>query len=154
MTLSLFNQNKYAKGFEPHNAFDISPEIHNAIQKISQNIYDLGITTGSVDLVDDVNIETDASLGSDFFVTLTDNRNMSAPTNPTAIKQIRYWITQDVTGSRTLTWDAAFRFSTGIPSPTLTTTPYFMDMVEFQYNSTFATWDCIRLVQGFDATPV
>lgn len=111
------------------------------------------LTPTGVALADGATINTDASLGSDFHVELGGNRNFAAPTNEADWKVLRYWIKQDATGSRTATWDAVFRFSTGIPSPTLTTTAHFMDMIEFVYNPTYETYDCIRVVQGFDSTP-
>lgn len=77
---------------------------------------------------------------------------MDNPTNPENLKVIRYWITQGGTGSYTITWGSAFRFPTDLPAPTLTTTVDFMDMVEFQYNASYESWDCIRIVKGFDAT--
>jgi hypothetical protein len=121
-------------------------QINEAVEEINSDI------SGSSVLADAATIDTDASLGINFYVTLGGNRTMGAPTNPSDWKVIRYYITQDVAGSRTLAWDAVFRFSTGIPSPTLTTTPKFSDYTEFMYNPTYATWDCIRVVKGFDTT--
>ncbi len=144
--------NKDAR-FSFPNSFGIPDNIFAAIVK-QANIQIAEATQGSNELVDGANIDTDASLGSFFYVTLTGNRNMVTPTNGSAWQVIRYYITQDATGSRTLTWDAGFRFSTGIPSPTLTTTINFSDYIEFIYNHTYSTWDCVRVVKGFDSTPL
>lgn len=152
--ISTFPVPKYAKDFTPSNVFGLPPATYAAILKLSQEVVDRNNIAGISNLTDAATIDTDASLGSDFYVTLGGNRTMAAPTNPGSAQSIRYWITQDGTGSRTMTWNAIFRFSTDIPSPTLTTTPDFMDMVEFQYNPYYLTWDCIRVIKGYDATPL
>lgn len=151
-SLTTFPQPTFLKDFEAHNQFGLDPVTLKAIVQLAASISSSTVFTASA-LTDAASIATDASLGSDYYVTLAGNRTMSAPTNPVAGKTIRYWITQDATGSRTLAWNAIFRFSTGLPSPTLTTTANFMDMAEFEYNPYYLTWDCIRIVKGFDATP-
>lgn len=135
----------------PRNRYGIDDIYFTAINQVAEEKVGT-ITPSGVELTDAANIDTDASLGTDFYVTLTDNRNFNTPTNPTDWKAIRFWITQDGTGSRTATWSAGFRFSTGLASPTLTTTADFTDLVEFRYNPTYNTWDCIRIVKGFDST--
>lgn len=134
------------------NTFGIPDEIFNAIVRQADTQITKAIGTAST-LTDGASIATDASLGSVFYVTLAGNRTMAAPTNPTNWQTIKYYITQDATGSRTMAWNATFRFSTGIPSPTLTTTANFSDYIEFIYNPTYAKWDCLRVVKGFDSTP-
>lgn len=143
--------NKDAKYSFP-NSFGIPDNIFTAIVRQANKQIEEAVS-GSTSLTDAANIATDASSATNFFVTLGGNRNMSAPTNPTNWKVIRYYITQDEIGSRTLTWDGVFRFSTDIPSPTITATLNFSDYIEFIYNPTYATWDCIRVVQGFDSIP-
>jgi hypothetical protein len=91
-------------------------------------------------LTDGANIATDASAGNLFSVTLGGSRTMDAPTGGTDGQLILYRIRQDATGSRTLTWNAIFRFSGGT-APTLTTTPAKTDYLAFRYNSTDAKWD-------------
>jgi len=152
MGLDPFPQPKFLKDFEPVNQFGLPHSTYSAMLLIAQKVVDNNPVYVASSLVDAANIATNASLGTDYYVTLGGNRNMSLPTNPVAGKIIRYWITQDATGSRTLTWNGGFRFSTGLASPTLTTTPSFMDLVEFEYSGSYATWDCIRIVKGFDAT--
>jgi hypothetical protein len=156
--ISTFPEPKFIADFSPQNTLGLSPAQFKALQVISQQVAQQAVDNanpiGQVDLVDDTTIEIDASLGSDFFVTLGGNRTMDAPSNNSNLKTIRIWITQDGTGSRTITWNGIFRFSTGLPSPTLTTTANFTDLVEFIYNPTYSTWDCIRIVKGFDSTPL
>ena len=101
-----------------------------------------------VTLTDAATIATDASLGNVFTVTLGGNRTLGAPTNPTNGQRITYVIRQDATGSRTLGYNAAFRFSTTRPSPTLTTTAAKTDYLEFIYNSTDSKWDVVNIDLG------
>lgn len=148
--ISTFPEPNMAKDSLASNQFGLSPELYSAVMKSVSR----ATISGNVDLTDGANISTDASQGSDFHVTLGGNRTINAPSNPVGGQVIRYWVTQDGTGSRTLTWDAVFRFSTLLPAPTLTTTADFMDMIEFRYHHSYGTWDCIRIVTGYDATPL
>lgn len=100
-------------------------------------------------LVDAASILTDASLGNLFYVTLGANRTMSAPTNPSPGQKLVYRITQDGTGSRTITWDAVFRFCTSIASPTLSTAAGKTDYVEFIYNVVASKWDVADVRLGY-----
>jgi hypothetical protein len=63
-------------------------------------------------------------------VTLTGNRTMAAPTNIQSRALYLMRVTQDATGSRTLTWNAAFKFG-GSGAPTLTTTASKVDILSF-----------------------
>lgn len=93
-------------------------------------------------LTDGATINTDASQGSIFRVTLAGNRTMAAPTNPVDGAEITYEILQDATGGRTITWTSGsggFAFDT-LSAPTLTLTPAKRDFVSFFYNSTAARW--------------
>ena len=67
-------------------------------------------------------------------VTLTDNRILAAPTNGAAGQFISLLIIQDGTGSRTVTWNAAFEFPSDT-APTLTTTADLGDMFVFRYHN-------------------
>lgn len=100
-------------------------------------------------LTDATSITTDASLGNLATVTLGGNRTMANPTNPTSGQKLIYRILQDGTGSRTLTWGAAFRFGVDIPQPTLTTTPNKTDYLAFAYNAASSTWDCVGVSRGY-----
>jgi hypothetical protein len=97
---------------------------------------------GVVALTDGATINTDAHLGNTFTVTLGGNRTMAAPTNVATGQKIVYRIKQDGTGSRTLTWNAAFRFAGGT-APTLTTTAAKTDYIGFIYNAADSKWDCV-----------
>ena len=71
-------------------------------------------------LSDAVTIATDCALGNVHEVTLTDNRTLGAPTNLKAGATYLWIITQDGVGSRTLVYNAVFKFPGGI-APTLST---------------------------------
>lgn len=108
------------------------------------------ITKRVVALTDGANIATNSDNGDLFTVTLGGNRTMDNPTGtPTDGQQIMYRIAQDGTGSRTISWGSAFRGSTDLPLPTLTTTASKTDYVGFQWNATDSKWDCIAANKGF-----
>lgn len=82
-------------------------------------------------LTDGASITWDGdSNGQIVTLTLGGNRTMAAPTNIVQNTVYLIRIAQDATGSRLLTWDAAFKFgSTG--APILTTTASGVDFVSF-----------------------
>lgn len=102
-----------------------------------------------VPLTDGASIPVDASLGNLFSVTLGGSRTMAAPTNPSKGQRIAFRIKQDATGSRTMSWDAIYRFCTSIASPTLSTTASKTDYVEFIYNSDSLKWDVVDVRLGY-----
>jgi hypothetical protein len=97
-----------------------------------------------VTLTDAATIALDASQGNDFRVTLAGNRTLDAPawsapgTIPDGLT-IFVTPTQDVTGSRTLAYDAVYNFGTVGP-PTLTTTPDKSDILTFKYYASPGEW--------------
>jgi hypothetical protein len=108
-------------------------------------------TRPPVALADGATINTDASLGRHFRVTLGGNRTMAAPTNPTDGQRIVYEIIQPGSGGpwTIATWNAIFVFGTDVPSPTLTATASKRDFVGFVYNSTAAKWYCLAAAKGY-----
>jgi hypothetical protein len=72
-------------------------------------------------------------------VTLAGNRTLSAPsgTTPIAGQFISLLIIQDGTGSRSITWNAAYEFAADT-APTLTATASLGDLFTFRYNG--AKW--------------
>jgi hypothetical protein len=68
-------------------------------------------------------------------VTLAGNRTLSAPsgTTPIAGQFVSLLAIQDGTGSRTITWNAAYEFAADT-APTLTTTASLGDLFTFRYN--------------------
>mgnify|MGYP001263619562 CR=1 FL=1 len=86
-------------------------------------------------LVDGASISWDASANQVTSVTITDNRTMSAPTNLVDGAVYLLMIIQDGTGSRTMSWNAVFKF-TGGTAPTLTTTASAKDILIFYSDGT------------------
>jgi hypothetical protein len=98
-------------------------------------------------LTDAATIATDASVSDFFSVTLAGNRTLGAPTNPPTAaslerKLLHYRIRQDATGSRTLAYNAIFRFPGGV-TPVLTITAAKTDYLTFQYHEADVKWDLI-----------
>lgn len=112
-------------------------------------ITDLAPTVSA--LTDGANIATNAALGNIFTVTLAGNRTMDAPTNPTLAQSVEYWIKQDATGSRLITWSsAAGGFSFGTETAiVLTTTAAKVDRVSFRYDSTLGKFLFGGITKGF-----
>jgi hypothetical protein len=83
-------------------------------------------------------------------VTLGGNRQLGNPGFPIRGGQkILFRITQDGTGGRTLSYDTLYRFSTDLPSPTLSTGIGKIDYLGFIYHSDDNRWDFIGKVFGF-----
>ncbi len=100
-------------------------------------------------LTDAASVVTNALLGALFTLTPTQNFTMANPTNPTNGQKIIYKIKQDSTGSRVITWDTAFRGSTDVALPVLTTTANFVDYITFVYDSAVSKWNCLAVNKGF-----
>tara|TARA_A100001391_G_scaffold129398_1_gene88541 strand:+ start:343 stop:747 length:405 start_codon:yes stop_codon:yes gene_type:complete len=66
-------------------------------------------------------------------VTLGGNRTLGAASSATTGQFISLLVIQDGTGSRTLTWNAAYEFAADT-APTLTTTAAKGDLFVFRYN--------------------
>ena len=60
-------------------------------------------------LTDAATIAVDSSLANEYKVTLAGNRIVGAPTNPASGQRIEIVVVQDVTGGRTLAWNAVFK---------------------------------------------
>jgi hypothetical protein len=112
----------------------------NGRATVSTNLFVVGNTTlngTTVDksnalsqtLTDGATINWDAALGRVATVTLGGNRTIAKPTN---LKVGTYILRvyQDGTGSRTLTWNAAFKW-TAQTAPVLTTTINSLDVITF-----------------------
>lgn len=83
-------------------------------------------------------------------VTLAGNRTLGAPTGTAVNGQMfELRVRQDATGSRTLAYNAIFRFGTDVTSPTLTTTAAKTDYLLFQYHSGDTKWDCLAVAKGY-----
>lgn len=81
-------------------------------------------------LTDGATINWDVSVAQVAGVTLGGNRTMAAPTNIKAGGSYALFVTQDATGSRTLTWNSVFKWPGGV-APTLSTAPGAIDIITF-----------------------
>lgn len=81
-------------------------------------------------LTDGATISWDLSLGAFAEVTLGGNRTLSSPTNMVNGASYILIVKQDGTGSRTLSFDSAYKFADG-DDPTLTTTANAVDIITF-----------------------
>tara|TARA_R110000782_G_C14541794_1_gene383859 strand:+ start:200 stop:580 length:381 start_codon:yes stop_codon:yes gene_type:complete len=86
-------------------------------------------------LTDAANISWDTDLGQVAKVTLAGNRILNAPTNLENGGFYSIEVTQDSTGSRTLAFNAVFKFAGGT-APTLTTTANSIDFFNFRSDGT------------------
>jgi hypothetical protein len=102
-----------------------------------------------VALTDAATIAVNASLGNDFRVTIAGNRTLGNPTSPVDGQMITVLVTQDGTGSRTLSYGTAWEFSTGLPSPTLSTGANVTDALGFKYVASKSKWFLLAFLAGF-----
>ena len=96
-------------------------------------------------LTDQAIITPDFGASANFAVTLTDNRTLANPVNLVAGQSGSIFVTQDGTGSRTLSFGAKFHFVGGT-APTMTTTASAVDRVDYIVKST----DVIHAVVSLD----
>lgn len=107
-----------------------------------------GVSQAVVALTDAPIIATDASLGSTFTVTLGDNRVLGEPTNPTDGQKVIWRFKQDVSGSRTITFDAIFRTASSLGTITLSTAGGTTDYIGAIYNGDDSRWDILAFAKG------
>lgn len=88
----------------------------------------VAINQGQTTLTDAVTIATDCAVGNCFAVTLGGNRTLGAPSNLVAGATYLWKITQDGTGSRTLSYASCFKFPAGT-APTLSTDAGAVDIL-------------------------
>lgn len=81
-------------------------------------------------LTDGATITPDFSVGNNFSVTLAGNRTLANPTNLTAGQSGIIFVSQDATGSRTLSYGSSWKFPGGT-APTLTTTASAVDAIVY-----------------------
>jgi hypothetical protein len=94
-------------------------------------------------LTDAATVALDFNTANMFLVTLGGNRTLAAPSNATAGQVGSIYVIQDGTGSRTLSYNAAWRFPAG-SVPVATTTASAVDLVVFNTRSA-TTIDAVML---------
>jgi len=91
--------------------------------------------------ISDGAVTPDCDLSNVFYVSLTADCTVNAPTNARSGQVINIIFKQDATGGRTLTFNSIFTFSGG-GEPTVTSTANAVDMVSCQYDATNTKWRC------------
>ena len=99
----------------------------NALNAMTQGTAAKGV----VNVPDGASIPIDLSQGSIFATTLGGNRTLAAPVNATDGREFWVRVTQDGTGSRTLSLAAYDLGAAG--APTLSTAAGKIDLLKFQY---------------------
>jgi hypothetical protein len=95
-------------------------------------------------------LNTDASAGDIFDVTLTGNATLANPTNPTDGQTIRWRIRQDGTGNRAVTLGNKFVIPSSATSPLpFSTAANAMDVLAATYHAGRDKWDVIAFVMGY-----
>ena len=95
-------------------------------------------------------LNTDASAGDIFNVTLAGNATLANPTNPVDGKTIRWRIRQDATGNRTVTLGNKFVIPSSATSPLpFSTSANAMDILAATYDAGRDKWDIIAFVMGY-----
>lgn len=92
-------------------------------------------------------VTIDASTGSEFRITLTGNLTLANPTNPSDGQSILFVLTQDATGSRTLTLGSAF--NVGGLTVTLSTAANKVDHLLVHYRASASKWDVLAFGTGY-----
>ena len=107
---------------------------HNAIQKFATASGGVSLTGGAAAnvtaLSDGATITIDMATACHHSVTLGGNRTFAAPSNQVVGQAGSIFITQDGSGSRTASFNAAFKFVGGT-APTLTTTAAAVDRIDY-----------------------
>jgi hypothetical protein len=94
-----------------------------------------GVRGSITALTDAATITPDFDDNNNFSVTLGGNRTLANPSNITAGQSGVIVVTQDSTGSRTLSFGSNFKFAGGT-APTLTTTASAVDVIAYYCEST------------------
>lgn len=110
---------------------DIIAGTDDAKYVTAKSLYD---SQAIVALIDATSIDVDQALGLNFTVTLGGNRTLSIPTNLKVGSSGVIIVKQDATGSRTLAYNAAWKFAGGVP--TLSTAAGSVDMITYFVEST------------------
>jgi len=84
----------------------------------------------TVPLTDAATVTSDHSTGINFSVTFGGNRTLANPTNMKVGQCGSYWITQDATGSRTITWGSNWKTAGGTGA-TLSTAANAVDRIDY-----------------------
>ncbi|HEV2412999.1 MAG TPA: hypothetical protein VGS28_04335 [Candidatus Saccharimonadales bacterium] len=108
------------------------------------------VSTTAAALTDGATIAINAALGNVFTVTLGGNHALGTPTNPTDHQLMVVEVTQPSSGGPyTLSFSAAYEFTTTLPSPSLSTTASATDYLLFIYSATATKWRFLDIRMGY-----
>jgi len=99
--------------------------------------------------LDETDIIVDQSITFHYRITLTASRTMTNPVNFRDGQDLIIEITQGGAGSYTITWGSAYRFSTDVPEPDLSTTVGDIDILQFQWDSVNQIMKCLGYSRGY-----
>ena len=110
----------------------------------------MSISPVTVEISYSSTINVDAKYGDMFDIALTGNATLANPTNPVNGKTIRWRISQDATGGRTITLGNKFNIPSSASSPLpWSTAANKMDMLAATYHAGRDKWDVIAFVPGY-----
>jgi hypothetical protein len=131
-------EDKYSRFFREHNIDIETIETNAAIASATP-----------VNLTDGSTINTDASLGNHFRVTLAGNRTLANPIGARDGQRILFEIIQDGIGSRTLALGNKFAFGSDITEVTLSTSAGKRDFIGVQYNEDADKFYVLAVARGY-----
>lgn len=95
-------------------------------------------------------LNTDASAGDIFDVTLTGSATLANPSNPVDGKTIRWRISQDNAGNRAITLGNKFNIPSSATSPLpFSTAGNKTDLLAATYSASRDKWDVVAFVPGY-----
>lgn len=127
----------------------ITPNSSGAVTLPGSAISGVRLVKAPVTLTDAASIATDASAADLFRVVIAGNRTLANPANPTDGQLVRWEITQDGTGSRTLALDTKFLLGADLPSVVLSTAAGLTDVLGAVYHQASDRWRVVAFAKGF-----
>lgn len=124
-----------------------SPTFTGTVTAANVTITGRQVITPDTVSVSSGHVAIDASLGNVFEIAANANFTLDNPTNPTNGQVIHLRITQDATGSRTITLGSAW--NAGPLTITLSTAANKIDHLVAMYNSTAAKWAITGFAAGY-----
>jgi hypothetical protein len=99
-------------------------------------------------------VETDIALGHTFHVLLTDDITLKTPKTSTGIfipgQVVTWFLEQDIVGGHIITFESVFRFSTTLPSITLSTAATYLDVLSAKcLDASGNKWLVLGFAKGF-----
>tara|TARA_R110000868_G_scaffold293466_1_gene553956 strand:+ start:522 stop:1193 length:672 start_codon:yes stop_codon:yes gene_type:complete len=93
------------------------------------------VTTETTAMTDDATIYPEFTSNNNFSVTLGGSRTIANPNTPVPGQTGLFYLQQDGTGSRVVSWGSSYRFS-GAVAPTLSTTANTVDVIAYAVKNT------------------